>query len=106
MTNLIKLTTIALTAIVATTSIASAMILPVPRVPRPHLHQNHTLLGVECRVKDNDFWIINWGNTNLDSGRVITWRSPTTGDQGEVLLPKMLAPGEEVKLFDVLSDEA
>ena len=59
---------------------------------------------IVCRVKDDNFYITNFGDRNLDSGRQVSWRSPTTGDEGVVLLPKMLAPGEEVELYGVLSD--
>jgi hypothetical protein len=111
MTNLTKIVTFALTTVVVTTSMiaaASAFTLPTfPPTRIPHsFDKHHSDMTVECRVHDADFWIQNFGGDNLDSGRQIAWRSPTTGDEGVILLPKMLAPGEEVKLADVLSDDA
>ena len=45
------------------------------------------------------------GGKTVDFGRQIAWSSPTTDDSDVVLLPETLAPGEEVKLADVLSDD-
>ncbi|MEO9227595.1 MAG: hypothetical protein ABI216_01400 [Devosia sp.] len=103
MTNLTKLALVAVVALTASTSIASAMQIKVPQPNKPHTHSNMT---IECRVRDDNFWIINFGDKNLDSGLQIAWRSPATDDSGVVLLPKMLAPGDEVKLAGVLTDFA
>jgi len=100
MTNLSKIALTAFALVVAGTTIASAAIIP-QRIARP---TNHPDYNVECRVHGDSFYIINWGNSVLDSGRQVSWGSPTTNDSGLVLLPKMLAPGEEVQLADVLSD--
>ena len=98
MTTLSKIALITLAAVVAGTTIASAAVQP-PRRP----NTNHPDYGVECRVHGDSFYVINWGNSVLDSGLQISWTSPTTDDSGVTLLPKMLAPGEEVQLADVLS---
>jgi hypothetical protein len=55
-------------------------------------------------MKGFDFWIINFGSANVDSGRQVAWSSPTTDDGAVITLPKTLAPGEQLKLADVLSD--
>jgi hypothetical protein len=55
-------------------------------------------------MKGFDFWIINFGSENVDSGRQVEWSSPSTEDGNIITLPKMLAPGEELRLVDVLSD--
>jgi hypothetical protein len=104
MTNLSKIALIALTAVIAGTSIAAAMSTPTHRLPTTTNNNGHPNYAVECRVHGDNFFIMNWGNSTLDSGLQIEWGSPTTGDGGRVLLPKMLAPGEEVKLADALSD--
>jgi len=105
MTKLTKLSLLALAALTISTAIASAAapLAAAPRPARPHLHHNTI---IECRVKDDNFWIINFGDKILDSGVQIEWTSPSTHDDGTVLLPKMLAPGDEVKLAEVLSDDA
>lgn len=106
-TNLTKLASLAIMALAATTSITSALegihLVPGPN-NFPDKVQHSTIL--ECRVKDDNFWIMNFGNGNLDSGLQISWRSPTTNDEGVILLPKMLAPGDEVKLAGILSGDA
>jgi hypothetical protein len=108
MTKLISLSALAVSALVASTGLASAFSLgfAVDKQTYPTGESHSPQIIVECRVRDADFWIMNFGNDVLDSGRQIAWRSPTTGDEGVVLLPKMLGPGEEVKLADVLTDDA
>ena len=107
MTNLTKLALLAVVALTTSISMASAAPLPIfpglPHLNGPHKHSN---MIIECRVKGDNFWIINFGDKVLESGLQIEWRSPSTDDDGVILLPKMLAPGEEVKLADVLTDEA
>jgi hypothetical protein len=99
-------------AIAGTASVAGAAGLTIVAVDTPTLsipsHKTgpgpqHRTYAVECRVHGDNFYIINWGNDNLDSGRTVAWASPSTGDGGTLLLPKSLAPGEEVKLADLLS---
>lgn len=111
MTNLTKLAAIALVALSASTTFASAAfippnfpLIPVPQPNHPSVH--HGITSLDCKVRDGDFYIMNFGTTTIDSGRQVAWSSPTTDDDGVVLLPKMLAPGEQVKLADVLSDMA
>jgi hypothetical protein len=101
-TRLVSLALVALVAVggVATDAFAARQLPPprnTPSVP-------HSPDDIVCRVKDDNFYITNFGDRNLDSGRQVSWRSPTTGDEGVILLPKMLAPGEEVELYGVLSD--
>ena len=100
MTNLSKIALISLALVIAGTTMASAAFIPEHR--RPTSHPDY---AVECRVHGDSFYVINWGNSVLDSGLQIDWASPTTGDDGRTLLPKMLAPGEEVQLADVLSTD-
>jgi hypothetical protein len=107
MTNLTKLAAIALAALVASTAIATAGgPPPLPKVPQVHPQRphHHGIVDLECKMKGFDFWIINFGNDNVDSGRQVSWSSPTTDDGAVITLPKMLAPGEELRLADVLSD--
>jgi|SRR6185369_5524210 len=107
MLNTAKLATLALVATIATSAFVSdASAKGVGPHPNPPPVVNHGSPDITCKVKDFDFWIINFGDTNLDSGRQVEWRSPTTEDAGIIMLPKMLAPGEQIKLADVLSDEA
>ena len=81
------------------------IIIPVPpNQPQPDIH--HSTTALECKVRNTDFYIINFGSANIESGRQVEWSSPATQDGGVVLLPKMLAPGDSVKLADVLSDFA
>jgi hypothetical protein len=49
---------------------------------------------------------MNFGSTQIDSGRQVAWSSSSTGDSGTVLVPGPLNPGQEFKLSDVLSDNA
>jgi hypothetical protein len=98
MTTITKLTALALAALVASTTIASAL----PFSVRPG--KSHSNYAVECRVHGDSFYVINWGSNTIDSGRQVSWTSPSTGDHGLTLMPKSLAPGEEVQLADVLSD--
>jgi hypothetical protein len=105
MNKLVTLAGLAFAGIIVSTSFASAMVIPTwPPMPQPNT--THSTLDLECRVKNNDFYIINFGNAVVDSGRQIEWRSPTTNDDGRILLPRMLNPGDEVKLADVLTDVA
>lgn len=101
MTNLTKMAAIALAALFVTTTFASAAVTPPkPRPQRPH----HSISDLECRMHGFDFWIINFGTQNVDSGRQVSWSSPSTEDGNVITLPRMLAPGEELRLTDVLSD--
>jgi hypothetical protein len=112
MTNLTKLAAIALVALSASTTFASAafvnppaiMVPPAGPQSQPTVHR--TPANLECKVRDADFYIINFGSNNIDSGREVAWSSPATDDDGVILLPRMLAPGDSVKLADVLSDFA
>jgi hypothetical protein len=115
-----KLATIALSVLVASTGLATSTGLaladgvtlidrpvydwPTFRTDRPD--QSHGFPTVECRVHNADVWIQNFGTDILDTGRQVAWRSPTTGDQGLILVPKILAPGEEVKIADALTADA
>lgn len=105
MNKLVTLTGLAFAGLIASTAFANAMVWPYPP-PTTNPTINHSTLDLECRVKNNDFYIINFGNAVVDSGRQIEWRSPTTNDDGRILLPRMLNPGDEVKLADVLTDVA
>ena len=110
MTKLTNLATLAFLALAASTSLASANVIPsthpIPTTPgTPSTPENnHGTPFLDCRVHGFDFWIINMGGKTIDSGSQVAWNSPTTDDSSVILLPKMLAPGEEVKLADVLSD--
>lgn len=116
MTNLTKLAALAVLALGATTSIASALPLPPPppfpfpvpggpnNMPNTPSVERHGAPDLECRMKGFDFWIINFGSGDVDSGRQVAWASPTTDDGAVITLPKTLAPGEQLKLADVLSD--
>ena len=99
MTNLSKIALLALATIIAGTTIASAapIIIKFPKLQGPHNSDQ----SLECRVRGNDFYVINFGDKNLDSGRQIAWNSPSTGDSGLAMVPKMLAPGEEVRIADL-----
>ena len=96
---LTKTALIALAFVVAGTTLALANGAGPPRKVGPN--PNHPDYNIECRVHGDSFYVINWGNSVLDSGRQISWTSPTTGDTGTTLLPKMLAPGEEVQLAEL-----
>jgi hypothetical protein len=105
MTFIAKLAAAALVSLGAVASFvpaASAMVLPpthyTPDVP-------HGTILIDCRVKDNDFWVQNFGNKELQSGLLIVWKSPTTDDSGEFLLPKTIPSGESLKIADLLSDD-
>jgi hypothetical protein len=133
MNTLTKLTVIALATLVASTSIAGAggirtitnltgnpppsngPTLKLPEVPPltlPHFEQDkpkNLYKAVECKVKGplgvtDDMWVINTGNVILPSGILIKFRVPSTGDQGEFLLPKTLDVGDKVSVADLLSD--
>jgi hypothetical protein len=114
MTTLTKLATLTAAMLVLTTTFASAMSIPTtapgpipgprPNPDHPDTSTSHGAPDLECRMKGLDFFIINFGNANVDSGRQVAWSSPTTADGEVILLPKMLAPGEQLKLADVLSD--
>jgi hypothetical protein len=106
MTRLTRIAAVALAALVASAAIvstASAFTIPPSLVNLLHKNQSHPTNAVECSLHGDSLIIFNWGNDNLDSGRQIAWASPTTGDGGVLLLPKMLAPGEQVKIADALS---
>ena len=113
MTKLTSLAALAILAFAAAPSLAAAAgappMLPGPKMPTPGPSQSspHTSHGspyLDCRVHGLDFFIMNMGTSAIDSGSQVAWNSPTTDDSSVVLLPRMLAPGEEVKLADVLSD--
>ena len=100
MTNLTKIALLALATVIAGTAIASAApVLILKRTP-------HSSPNVVCRLHGTDLFVMNFGEKNLDSGRQLEWASRTTGDQGTLMLPVMLAPGEEVRIADVLSIES
>ena len=106
MTNRTRLVSVALVALVAAGGVATDAFAMRVLPPRYAPSVSHSPDDVVCRVKDDNFFITNFGNRNLDSGRQVSWRSPTTGVEGTILMPKMLAPGEEVELYGVLSDDA
>jgi hypothetical protein len=105
MTNRTMTAALALATLLVTTSLASAAVVPPKTQPKPHTEQSHHgIVDLECKMKGFDFWIINFGSENVDSGRQVEWSSPSTEDGNIITLPKMLAPGEELRLGDVLSD--
>ncbi len=105
MTNLTKMAAVALAALFVTTTVAFAAAPPMQAGPHPRPSRPHFgIKDLECKMKGFDFWIINFGTNNVDSGSQISWSSPTTDDGDVITLPKMLAPGEELRLADVLSD--
>lgn len=109
MTKLTVIAAGAFVALVASTSFASAMVLThatqpnPPNTPNAPTVEDRGIVGLECRVKGTDFYVINFGTMNVDSGRQVAWNSPRSGDSGVVMLPRMLAPGEELRLSHVLS---
>jgi hypothetical protein len=112
MTNLTKPAAFAVLALAASTTLATAAGLP-PMQPGPNwpvtgpnnpTEQRHGAPDLVCRMKGFDFWIINFGSATVDSGRQVAWSSPTTEDGDVITLPKTLAPGEQLKLTNVLSD--
>ena len=100
MNKLIATTVLALVGVsLATTAFAAN-----PKPPaRPHAIHSHDL---SCKVIGPNLVITNFGDTNADSGRQGDWSSPDTLDGGTLTLPKMLAPGEEVLLADILTTAA
>jgi hypothetical protein len=102
MNKLITVAAATLATTIAVSFATSAFALPVIK-PRPHTHYTHDLT---CRVRGDNLFITNFGDTNAESGSQISWASPATGDAGTLLLPKMLAPGEELMIADVLTDLA
>jgi hypothetical protein len=100
MNKLTMITTAALAAAVTLSLATGAFALPPPR---PHLPHSHDL---SCTVRGPNLIITNFGDTNADSGRQLVWSAPNTNDGGTLTLPKMLAPGEEVLIADVLTDFA
>ena len=104
MTNFTKIAALALVALTASTTIASALpvliLPPLLKISRPPHNSNHDL---ECRMRGTDFYVINFGDVSLDSGRQVAWASPETGDSGVITVPVMVAPGDEVRLADLLS---
>lgn len=106
-----KRITLAVAALAATVTIAfsSSAFALFPVIPLPPLkinvpHHHHTM-DLTCRVRGDNLFITNFGDANADSGRQVAWAA-TTGDDGTLLLPKMLAPGEEVMIAAVLTDIA
>jgi hypothetical protein len=106
--SLAAITLAALTLGLFSATSASAMFLTMvpprqqPSAPTP----SHGGPDLECRAKGTDFFIMNFGSTQIDSGRQVAWSSASTGDSGTVLVPGPLEPGQEFKLSDVLSDNA
>lgn len=94
--------TLATAVTIGFTSNAFALfpVIPLPplKINVPH-HGHNTDLA--CRVHGADLVIINFGDKNADSGRQLSWAT-NNGDGGELPLPKMLAPGEEVTIADAL----
>lgn len=114
MTKFKTLAALALVAVAASTSLATAgaqpPMQPGPKgPPTPHgpsvstPDTNHGVADLDCRVKGLDFIIINTGDKAADSGRQVVWASPSTNDGNLILLPKMLGPGDQVKLAGVLT---
>jgi len=106
-----KRITLAVAGLAATVTIAfsSSAFALFPVIPLPPLklnvpHHHHTM-DLTCRVRGDNLFITNFGDANADSGRQVSWAS-TTGDEGTLLLPKMLAPGEEVMIAEVLTEMA
>ena len=99
MTKLTKIALLALAAAIAGTTMASAapIFFKIPKLQGPHNSDQ----SLECRVINDGFYVINFGDKNLDSGRQIAWNSPETGDAGMAMVPKMLAPGEEARIADL-----
>ena len=107
MTNTTRLASLALIALITAGSASTdAFAMRTLHPPRYAPSVPHSPDDIDCRVKDDNFYITNFGDRNLDSGRQVSWRSPTTGDEGVILLPRMLAPGQEVELYGVLTDYA
>jgi len=104
MHTLTKIAALALVAVAASTSMSSAFfpkipIFPIlPKAPGISHNTDHTL---ECRVANGAFYVINFGNTQLESGRQVAWSSPETGDSGIVSVPTMVAPGDEIVLAEL-----
>jgi len=95
--------TIAGLAVAATLSLAtSAFALPILKIVPKQAHHTQAL---DCTVRGFDLIITNFGDDNADSGRQVAWAA-ATGDDGTLLLPKMLAPGERLLIADVLTDFA
>ena len=98
MTKLVTITTAALVAVLGVSMATSAFAAKPPA--RPHAIHNHDL---SCTVRGPNLVITNFGDTNADSGSQVIWSSPDTLDGGTLTLPKMLAPGEEVLIADILT---
>ena len=100
-----KLITTTLFALVGVSLATSAFAANPPHLPpaRPHAIHSHDL---SCKVVGPNLIITNFGDTNADSGRQVDWSSPDTLDGGTLTLPKMLAPGEEVLIADILTTPA
>ena len=97
---------LAATIVVSFVTSAFAINLPAPQPRRPagpHVQHSHDL---SCKVIGTNLIITNFGDTNADSGRQVAWSSPDTADGGTLMLPKMLAPGEQVLIADILTDFA
>lgn len=108
MNKRITLAVAALAAAVTVTFSSSAFalfpVIPLPplKINVPHHGHNNDLV---CRARGDILFITNFGDKNADSGRTVTW-AVSNGDAGELLLPKMLAPGEEVMIADALNELA
>src|SRR3569623_1341365 len=100
MNKLIATIVLALVGVSLATTVFAA---PPPKVQRPHLVHSHDL---SCKVIGPNLIITNFGDTNADSGRQVDWSSPDTNDGGTLTLPKLLAPGEEVLIADILTTPA
>src|SRR3982751_6450925 len=107
MNKLIKVAAATLATAVTLSFATSAFALPIIIIPLPkHGPVTHHTHDLTCRVRGDNLFIMNFGDTNADSGRQVSWASPMTGDEGTLMLPKMLAPGEEVMIAEVLTDFA
>lgn len=102
MTNLSKLAVAGLAAAVTVSLATSAFALPILKIAPKQVHHTQAL---DCTVRGFDLIITNFGDDNADSGRQVAWAA-STGDNGTMLLPKMLAPGERLLVADALTDFA
>jgi hypothetical protein len=87
-------------------------VLPDPPVLNFPDKPNHPKdLAIECSVHSpsgftNDVWFMNVGTGDLESGTTIKWRIPSTDEHGAFLLPRTLESGEQIKISDLLLDDA
>ncbi|MBN9305929.1 MAG: hypothetical protein BGO82_01150 [Devosia sp. 67-54] len=102
MSNLHKLAVVGLATAVTLSLASGAFALSLIK---PVLKQAHHTQALDCTVRGFDLIITNFGDDNADSGRQVAW-AVSTGDNGTMLLPKMLAPGERLLVADALTDFA